>query len=508
MVDHINNGEQGLSVREKLNTVIDRTNDLMGIEDQVEANKDLSEQNKGKIDSLSEEVKDLDVTVLDNKIDKEIQDRIDGDANLQGQIDNLSTSDNDFQDQIDDLVVVDEGLQDQIDAIVAELGDGGAGAGLVISPTEPPLEDRVEGMQWLDSTTAIVWIWDGMQWLEFPVKGAQGEQGEKGAKGDKGDKGEKGDTGEVEGLPDIAYDFTPDTLVLRNGNGDIKGKKVIGQQLQMTTGGTTPNARPGDTIFYSSVSNQIYKNNVEGMRAALGITGEHETANKGQDYRYELDQISGNIASRPGKMNLNNANPESVTAVSFYVTDADSRPMPHVAPGYFIEFSHDDGDVLYKVTGADNAQFMIVEWISGDMVFQESVTYQANVYPLLSSLWNGDDFMITGTYHSKEGNFVGEGFGLNFDNATNSVVPIAANGNPKAGIDLGSSAAKFKDGDFTGEVRATTFVGNTSIKLGNWTISLSQGNLEFAHSGVSVMTLTTDGDLHTKNDVSAYSGSA
>ena len=124
MVDHINNGEQGLSVREKLNTVIDRTNDLMGIEDQVEANKNLSQQNKDKIDSLSEEVKDLDVTVLDNKIDKEIQDRIDGDANLQGQIDNLSTSDNDFQDQIDDLVVVDEGLQDQIDAIVAELGDG------------------------------------------------------------------------------------------------------------------------------------------------------------------------------------------------------------------------------------------------------------------------------------------------------------------------------------------------------------------------------------------------
>ena len=73
MVDKINNGEQGLSVREKLNTVIDRTNDLMGIEDQVEANKNLSQQNKDKIDSLSEEVKDLDVTVLDNKIDKEIR---------------------------------------------------------------------------------------------------------------------------------------------------------------------------------------------------------------------------------------------------------------------------------------------------------------------------------------------------------------------------------------------------------------------------------------------------
>ena len=32
MVDHIFNGEQGLKVREKLNEVIDRTNDLMGVE--------------------------------------------------------------------------------------------------------------------------------------------------------------------------------------------------------------------------------------------------------------------------------------------------------------------------------------------------------------------------------------------------------------------------------------------------------------------------------------------
>ena len=40
-------------------------------------------------------------------------------------------------------------------------------AGLVISETEPAEEDRLEGMQWLDTSSATVWIWDGAQWLQF-----------------------------------------------------------------------------------------------------------------------------------------------------------------------------------------------------------------------------------------------------------------------------------------------------------------------------------------------------
>ena len=42
-----------------------------------------------------------------------------------------------------------------------------SGAGMVISATEP--SDPVDGMQWLESTTAIVWIWDEDKWLEFPA---------------------------------------------------------------------------------------------------------------------------------------------------------------------------------------------------------------------------------------------------------------------------------------------------------------------------------------------------
>jgi hypothetical protein len=281
MVDHINNGEEGFSVREKLNTVIDRTNTLNGIENQVEANKNLSQQNSARINKeiqdridgdqelwdhvndVEDQLDNLDVSILDAKIDQEILDRIAGDEALDAKIDSVESS------LTGAITSGDTALQGQIDAIVAELADGGTGAGMVISPTEPPVEDRVEGMQWLDSTTADVWIWDGEKWLEFPVKGVQGDQGEPGEKGDKGDKG---DTGEAADVPPWDYEFTPNTLVLRDNLGNLKGKKVIGQTLQMTTGGTTDIvARPGDTIFYSSTSNQLYKNSKDGMRAALGI---------------------------------------------------------------------------------------------------------------------------------------------------------------------------------------------------------------------------------------------
>ena len=56
-------------------------------------------------------------------------------------------------------------------------GDGGegsgTGAGMVISPTEPV--DKVDGMQWLESTTARVWVWDEDKWLEFPAAGGSVE---------------------------------------------------------------------------------------------------------------------------------------------------------------------------------------------------------------------------------------------------------------------------------------------------------------------------------------------
>lgn len=61
--------------------------------------------------------------------------------------------------------------------------DGGTGAGMVISETEPA--DPVEGMQWLNPTNGLVLFWDGEKWLEMPggVDGKDGADGVDGADG-------------------------------------------------------------------------------------------------------------------------------------------------------------------------------------------------------------------------------------------------------------------------------------------------------------------------------------
>ena len=46
-------------------------------------------------------------------------------------------------------------------------GGSGDGAGMVIQPDEPA--DPVTGLQWLESTTGKVWLWDDDKWLEFPA---------------------------------------------------------------------------------------------------------------------------------------------------------------------------------------------------------------------------------------------------------------------------------------------------------------------------------------------------
>ena len=56
-----------------------------------------------------------------------------------------------------------------------ELWKRDTGAGMVIS-VQPP-SDPITGMQWLDSSTAEVWIWDDDKWLQFPVGGSGGGVG-------------------------------------------------------------------------------------------------------------------------------------------------------------------------------------------------------------------------------------------------------------------------------------------------------------------------------------------
>jgi len=300
MVDHINNGESGLSVREKLNEVIDRTNTLNGVENQVETNKNLGQQNSARIDKeiqdridgdaelwdhvndVEDQLENLDVSVLDNKIDQEITDRTEGDAALQGQIDQeiadridgdaaLQGQIDAAQGQIDGLenyddtqikadlaaetvarIDGDDGLQGQIDAILAQ-----PGAGMVISDTEPEPDDRVEGLQWLDSTTAEVWIWDGERWLEFPVTGGGGMD-----------------------LPEMTNDWTPNTLALRDNSGNAKFTQVTVKNITFSNNIANNMA---DTWFLSGgeqSANGIKKNDAEGMRSSLDVYSKAEVQNQ------------------------------------------------------------------------------------------------------------------------------------------------------------------------------------------------------------------------------------
>ena len=70
------------------------------------------------------------------------------------------------------LDIVDGSLYTKLmDGSVVELNAGG-GAGMIISDQEPI--DVPTGTQWLDSTTADVWIWDEDKWLQFPASGGGG----------------------------------------------------------------------------------------------------------------------------------------------------------------------------------------------------------------------------------------------------------------------------------------------------------------------------------------------
>lgn len=219
------------------------------------------------------------------------------------------------------------------------------------------------------------------------------------------------DIPEAQEIPDWDYEFTANTLVLRDNSGNLKGKKVVGQTLQMTSGGTGDIApRPDDHIFYSSVSNQLYKNSREGMRAALGITDATEGVNKGQEYRYLLKAITSNIASRPGEFTVDSFNAEFVNQISLSVTDADSKPSPNVSTGYYIELSFDGETALYKITGADNSQYMLVDWVSGElMTLDEGKTYTVKAFQTVGNIWDGENINLgNGNLSANEGVFSGK----------------------------------------------------------------------------------------------------
>jgi hypothetical protein len=190
-------------------TVQDALNKIATIVDQLDPDGDTN-IDWGDLDGLQQI---LDAKAEQSALEQEILDRIAGDKEVQDQ---LTAA---LDQEILERKAADENLQDQIEAAIIEGGaileapDDGkqyarqseswsevlipdAAAGMVISATEPPIEDRVEGMQWLDSTTAMVWIWDGAKWLEFPGVGSPGESGEDGVDGKDGEDGKDGKDGD------------------------------------------------------------------------------------------------------------------------------------------------------------------------------------------------------------------------------------------------------------------------------------------------------------------------
>ncbi len=233
---------------------------------------------------------------------------------------------------------------------------------------------------------------------------------EAGIKNDAGKLHFKHDDGDWSRLYSADYEFTPNTLVLRDGNANIKGRKVIGQTFQMTAGGIEDIApRPDDTIFYSSINNQLFKNSREGMRAALGITDVPDGVNMGEAYRYELKSITPNLASRPGEMTVDSWNSDYVTMISLYVTDADSKPSPSAHSGYYVHIEFDGQYSLYRVYGANDSQYMQVNWVDGDLVtMEEGRTYTVHIFQLVENLWDGENIDL-GHGNVKANKFIGDG---------------------------------------------------------------------------------------------------
>jgi hypothetical protein len=160
-----------------------------------------------------------------------------------------------------------DGLQDALDEA------GGGVGGVFISDTEP--SDPEDGMMWLDSTTAIVWLWDEDKWLEFPAGGS-------------------GDD-----LPEMTSDATADTLVLRDGNANAKFRQIVCNNMTFNQNNIVTNT--ADIWFLSGgeTSNHgVKKNDAEGMRASLNIYSKDEADALSLTYQIQTDKIlrSGDAA--------------------------------------------------------------------------------------------------------------------------------------------------------------------------------------------------------------------
>jgi hypothetical protein len=180
-------------------------------------------------------------------------------------------------------------------------GSDSAGAGMVIQPTEPT--DPVTGLQWMDSTTGRIWIWDEDKWLEFPAGGSADAGGAGGAGGGAWEfiqeidipVGSSVSQVDIDGFSDEYRNYQ---IVVRNLASDNQNNSVLVADINVFGSLTSSN---GDRDFpswqarnyFNNSSSTVWRTDVpRGSKIPLfGIVSK----NAGNDYIDTRQKLNGEI---------------------------------------------------------------------------------------------------------------------------------------------------------------------------------------------------------------------
>ena len=150
---------------------------------------------------------------------------------------------------------------------VVEVSSDGAGAGMVISANEP--SDPVDGMQWLEASTAIVWVWDEDKWLEFPAAVSGDDYDDTQIKADLAtetqdrEAGDQALQGQIDGLSpyddtQINADLAAETQARSDADADLQN------QIDNLPTDSAPSTHVGDTAPIDPVEGQLWLNTDDG----------------------------------------------------------------------------------------------------------------------------------------------------------------------------------------------------------------------------------------------------
>ena len=383
--------------------------------------------------------------------------------------------------ELNNQLEVNRWLYEQLEAAG---GGTGAGAGMVISDTPPT--DKVTGMQWLDSTTGGVFIWDEDKWIEFPA----GKDGKDGADGQIGPQGPQGDPGEGGGSSlweqngsDIYYDagdvdvtnkITADVVAIKCGAEMKQGGQPENADI---SGGTTDplGARPSDGLL------SLWGGTVWSDGAGIILRGK-DTQNRPNSIKFSGEQGStyaefnsdGNLGI--GAAPLRSTAKEQLAEWRSQF-DARLKAEPKAdKKAVTLEITDDAFDVL-------PAENKLAEW--------------------METRGAGDKLQVDGTVSAKKfvsvnSNGYSSGFMSSVGNGNDdTLIPVNAAGSATDGtvslgrtkVDNAGNPVRFKDGFFSGTVDADRFVADGTV-IANivnaqdlWAIKEDGGNVRVVNPG-------------------------